>query len=64
MSVSPVSRPTRPAYDDVIFDFCDVLPGMAGLLHDLDAAGVRCWGLTNFTVKYVDAASLRAGLFL
>ncbi|PST45885.1 alpha/beta hydrolase [Bifidobacterium callitrichos] len=33
-----------------------MLPGMAALLRDLDAAGVRCWGLTNFTVKYVDAA--------
>ena len=33
-----------------------MLPGMLELLHDLDAAGVRCWGLTNFTVKYVDAA--------
>ncbi|MBT1180740.1 HAD-IA family hydrolase [Bifidobacterium sp. CP2] len=33
-----------------------MLPGMARLLRDLDAAGVRCWGLTNFTVKYVDAA--------
>ncbi|TPF95523.1 HAD-IA family hydrolase [Bifidobacterium sp. UTBIF-78] len=33
-----------------------MLPGMPELLHDLDAAGVRCWGLTNFTVKYVDAA--------
>ncbi|NEG55047.1 HAD-IA family hydrolase [Bifidobacterium platyrrhinorum] len=33
-----------------------MLPGMAGLLRDLDEAGVRCWGLTNFTVKYVDAA--------
>lgn len=29
---------------------------MAALLRDLDAAGARCWGLTNFTVKYVDAA--------
>ncbi|KFI95759.1 HAD-IA family hydrolase [Bifidobacterium stellenboschense] len=138
MSVSPVRHSVHPAYDDVIFDFCDVLvdwrpraavdgvvpddvadrlfdrddpygfwhydelsdlgwseeriladyaahhaadahesvelaafrtyfarqrlalagmlPGMAGLLRDLDAAGVRCWGLTNFTVKYVDAA--------
>lgn len=33
-----------------------MIPGMETLLHDLDAAGVRCWGLTNFTVKYVDAA--------
>ncbi|KFI92694.1 alpha beta hydrolase [Bifidobacterium saguini DSM 23967] len=33
-----------------------MLPGMPEILHDLDAAGVRCWGLTNFTVKYVDAA--------
>ncbi|MBT1173779.1 HAD-IA family hydrolase [Bifidobacterium sp. MA2] len=33
-----------------------MLPGMAELLRDLDAAGVRCWGLTNFTVKYVEAA--------
>ena len=33
-----------------------MIPGMEILLHDLDAAGVRCWGLTNFTVKYVDAA--------
>ncbi|MBT1169843.1 HAD-IA family hydrolase [Bifidobacterium sp. SO4] len=33
-----------------------MLPGMPELLRDLDTAGVRCWGLTNFTVKYVDAA--------
>ncbi|TPF92074.1 hypothetical protein BW14_10160 [Bifidobacterium sp. UTBIF-68] len=33
-----------------------MLPGMPELLRDLHAAGVRCWGLTNFTVKYVDAA--------
>ncbi|PST48328.1 alpha/beta hydrolase [Bifidobacterium callitrichos] len=33
-----------------------MLPGMETLLRDLDAAGVRCWGLTNFTVTYVDAA--------
>ena len=33
-----------------------MLPGMPELLRDLDAVGVRCWGLTNFTVKYVDAA--------
>ncbi|NMN00219.1 hydrolase [Bifidobacterium sp. DSM 109958] len=33
-----------------------MIPGMETLLRDLDAAGVRCWGLTNFTVKYVDAA--------
>lgn len=31
-------------------------PGMEALLRDLDAAGVRLWGLTNFTAKYVDAA--------
>ncbi|WP_193316139.1 HAD family hydrolase [Bifidobacterium cebidarum] len=33
-----------------------MLPGMPEILNDLAAAGVRCWGLTNFTVKYVDAA--------
>lgn len=33
-----------------------MLPGMPELLRDLHAAGVHCWGLTNFTVKYVDAA--------
>ncbi|WP_240542276.1 HAD family hydrolase [Bifidobacterium felsineum] len=33
-----------------------MLPGMPEILNDLDAAGVRCWGLTNFTVKYVEAA--------
>lgn len=33
-----------------------MLPGMPELLRDLHAAGVRCWGLTNFTVKYVNAA--------
>lgn len=31
-------------------------PGMGRLLHDLDDAGVRLWGLTNFTTKYVTAA--------
>lgn len=30
--------------------------GMGELLHDLNAAGIRLWGLTNFTTKYVDAA--------
>lgn len=33
-----------------------MIPGMAGLLADLDAAGVRLWGLTNFTAKFVHAA--------
>ncbi|WP_243387544.1 HAD-IA family hydrolase [Bifidobacterium felsineum] len=33
-----------------------MLPGMPEIVHDLDDAGVRCWGLTNFTVKYVEAA--------
>lgn len=33
-----------------------MLPGMPEILEDLNAAGVRCWGLTNFTVKYVEAA--------
>lgn len=33
-----------------------MLPGIPELLCDLHAAGVHCWGLTNFTVKYVDAA--------
>ena len=30
--------------------------GMGELLRDLDASGVRRWGLTNFTTKYVRAA--------
>ncbi|RSX53515.1 hydrolase [Bifidobacterium goeldii] len=33
-----------------------MIPGMDALLQELNAAGVQCWGLTNFTVKYVDAA--------
>ena len=33
-----------------------MVPGMAELLADLDAAGVRLWGLTNFTAKFVAAA--------
>lgn len=33
-----------------------LIPGMGRLLEDLDAAGVRLWGLTNFTTAYVDAA--------
>ena len=36
-----------------------MMPGMEPLLRDLDAAGVRCWGLTNFTTPYVDAARER-----
>lgn len=31
-------------------------PGMGELLHDLHGAGVRLWGLTNFTTTYVTAA--------
>ena len=31
-------------------------PGMGELLRELDASGVRLWGLTNFTTKYVRAA--------
>ena len=31
-------------------------PGMGELLRGLDASGVRLWGLTNFTTKYVRAA--------
>ena len=33
-----------------------MIPGMPELLGDLDAAGVRLWGLTNFTTKFVDMA--------
>lgn len=33
-----------------------MVPGMAELLADLDASGVRLWGLTNFTAKFVAAA--------
>lgn len=33
-----------------------MMPGMEAVLRDLDARGVRLWGLTNFTVKYVEAA--------
>ena len=36
-----------------------MMPGMETLVRDLDARGVRLWGLTNFTVKYVDAALRR-----
>ncbi|WP_291526500.1 HAD-IA family hydrolase [Bifidobacterium sp. UBA744] len=36
-----------------------MMPGMAALLRELDAAGVRCWGLTNFTTPYVVAARER-----
>ena len=31
-----------------------MMPGMPELLEDLDAAGVRLWGLTNFTTKFVE----------
>ena len=31
-------------------------PGMGELLRELDASGIRLWGLTNFTTKYVRAA--------
>ncbi|MCH9276992.1 HAD-IA family hydrolase [Bifidobacterium amazonense] len=34
----------------------DMIDGMPMLLRDLDRAGVRLWGLTNFTAKYVHAA--------
>lgn len=34
----------------------DMIDGMPMLLSDLDAAGVRLWGLTNFTAKFVHAA--------
>ncbi|WP_051923803.1 HAD-IA family hydrolase [Bifidobacterium biavatii] len=34
----------------------DMIDGMPTLLRDLDADGVRLWGLTNFTAKYVHAA--------
>ena len=33
-----------------------MMPGMPELLEDLDAAGVRLWGLTNFTTKFVEMA--------
>ena len=36
-----------------------MIPGMETLLRDLDARGVRLWGLTNFTVEYVGAAVRR-----
>lgn len=34
----------------------DMIDGMPTLLRDLDMAGVRLWGLTNFTAKFVHAA--------
>lgn len=34
----------------------DMIDGMPTLLRDLDAAGLRLWGLTNFTAKFVHAA--------
>ncbi|OZG68031.1 HAD family hydrolase [Bifidobacterium eulemuris] len=36
-----------------------MMPGMGELLRDLDAAGIRMWGLTNFTTDYVEAARER-----
>ncbi|MBT1160467.1 HAD family phosphatase [Bifidobacterium sp. SO1] len=37
----------------------DMIDGMLTLLRDLDTAGVRLWGLTNFTAKFVHAAHLK-----
>ncbi|OZG63154.1 hydrolase [Bifidobacterium lemurum] len=36
-----------------------MMPGMGELLRDLDASGIRMWGLTNFTTGYVEAARER-----
>lgn len=33
-----------------------MMPGMADLLRDLDSRGLRLWGLTNFTTRFVDIA--------
>ncbi|KAB7790905.1 hydrolase [Bifidobacterium leontopitheci] len=39
----------------------DMIDGMPMLLRDLDRAGVRLWGLTNFTTAFVQAAHRKFG---
>lgn len=46
----------RDYFDRQQLALYDMIGGMPTLLHDLDAAGVRLWGLTNFTAKFVHAA--------
>lgn len=55
-SYADALRAFRLYFDRQRLALVGMLPGMPELLHDLDAVGVRCWGLTNFTVKYVDTA--------
>ncbi|NMM98933.1 HAD-IA family hydrolase [Bifidobacterium olomucense] len=56
VSQSPELQAFRTYFIRQRLALAGMLPGMATLLRDLDAAGVRCWGLTNFTTKFVDAA--------
>lgn len=39
--------------------FVGMMPGMAKLLQDLDAAGIRLWGLENTTRKHLKLAQRR-----
>ncbi|MBW3078660.1 HAD family hydrolase [Bifidobacterium simiiventris] len=49
----------RDYFDRQRLALYDMIDGMPLLLRDLDAAGVRLWGLTNFTAKFVHAAHLK-----
>ncbi|RSX58864.1 HAD family hydrolase [Bifidobacterium samirii] len=46
----------RRYFDRRLLALYDMVDGMPLLLRDLDRAGVRLWGLTNFTTAYVSAA--------
>lgn len=53
---SPEVQAFRAYFERQRLALVGMIPGMAALLQELNAADVQCWGLTNFTVKYMDAA--------
>lgn len=55
--------PLRGAYrvylDNIAQTIAGMMPGMDALLHDLAAAGVGVWGLTNWSAEDIDAPFTR-----
>ncbi|MDD6373852.1 MAG: HAD family phosphatase [Bifidobacteriaceae bacterium] len=51
----PLRGMYRTYLDRIGLTIAGMVPGMEALLHDLRAAGVRLWGLTNWSAEDIDA---------
>ena len=54
-----LARLFRAYYDNVDRSFVRLMPGMGTLVRDLREAGVRCWGLTNWSRRCAGAFGRR-----